>query len=334
MIEWLEHSSAAIKGFPMGDPHKRRFPVYLPPGYSTKKKKGYPVVFLLAGWGGRSSRYIDDSSLFEIPLNQRLNSAIEKGEIPPVICVFPDGSSKLGCSQYVNSPACGNYMDYVCDELIGLIDEKYNTMKSSDFRGITGHSSGGFGALLCGMMRSDRFRYVCSSAGDSFFELSLKLTMNSALNEVNKAGGIDKFLKKFFEVPNPGSQGRSKIDALLTLSLAPCYAPNIAKPPLYGDLFFNEETGEIDNEVFDKYLNWDPVHVVDRHIEMAQDLRFVHLECGAEDEFAAQYGHRQLANKLKKHNIPHQVDEYPGRHGGHHWRFEQRLKLMLEKMYA
>ena len=58
MIEWLEHSSDAIKGFPMGDPHERKFPIYLPPGYDEKKKDGYPVVFLLAGWGGRSSKYV------------------------------------------------------------------------------------------------------------------------------------------------------------------------------------------------------------------------------------------------------------------------------------
>jgi enterochelin esterase family protein len=334
MIEWLEHSSKAIKGFPMGDPHERRFPVYLPPEYDKSRKEPYPVVFFLAGWGGRASKYISDSSLFEVPLDQQLDEAIANNEIPPLIGVFPDGSSKLGCSQYVNSPAFGNYMDYICDELTEFIDENYNTHKSPDFRGIAGHSSGGFGSLLCGMMRSDKFRYVCSSAGDSFFELTLIPTLVPTLNQVNKAGGVKEFIDKFFDSPNPGSHGRDKFMSLLTLSLAPCYAPNVAKPPLYGDLFYDLKTGEIDQEVFQKYLNWDPVHVIDRHLEMAQDLKFVHLECGTEDEYAPQYGHRQLANKLKKYNIKHQVDEYPGRHGGHHWRYKSRVELMLKKMFS
>jgi len=74
--------------------------------------------------------------------------------------------------------------------------------------------------------------------------------------------------------------------------------------------------------------------VIDRHIEMAQNLKFVHLECGLDDEYAAQWGHRQFVEKLKKYSIPHQLDEYPGSHGGHNHRYEHRAKVMLEKMFS
>jgi len=334
MIEWLEHSSKAIKGFPMGDPHKRAFPIYLPPNYKADRKEPYPVIFFLAGWGGRGSKLLSDGSFFETPLNVYFDKAIDKKELTPFIGVFPDGSSKLGSSQYVNSPAIGNYMDYICDELTDFIDEKYNTYKAAEFRGITGHSSGGFGALLSGMMRSDRFQFVCSSAGDSFFDLTLLTTVIPTLNEVEKAGGVEGFLKNFFKVPNPGKNSYKKMMALLTLSQAPCYAPDITNAPLYGELFFDIKTGKLIPEIFEKYQNWDPLHVIDRHIEIAQNLKFVHLECGLDDEYAAQWGHRQFVEKLKKYAIPHQIDEYPGSHGGHNHRYEHRVKVMLEKMFS
>ena len=334
MIEWLKHSSDAINGFPMGDPHERRFPAYIPPKYDGKRSDPYPVIFFLAGWGGRSSKYLEDGSFFDKPLDLVFDEAIISKKIPPFIGVFPDGSSKLGCSQYVNSPATGNYMDYICDELTEFIDGRYNTHRDPGFRGITGHSSGGFGALLSGMMRSDRFQFICSSAGDSFFEVSLLTTIVPALNEIEKAGGVETFLAKVFETPGPSRAGRKKMEALLTISLAPCYAPDVTKGPVFGDLLFDLKTGNIVPEVFEKYRNFDPVHAIDRHLEPAQKLKFVHLECGLEDEYAAQWGHRQLAEKLKKYKIPHQLDEYPGGHSGHHWRFGDRVALMLEKMFA
>jgi enterochelin esterase family protein len=102
MIDWLTFSSKAIRGFPMGDAHERRFPVYLPPGYDRKRSEPYPVVFMLAGWSGRASTYLSRDSVFGQPLDQRLDRAIEEGRLPGLIAVFPDGGSKLGCSQYVN----------------------------------------------------------------------------------------------------------------------------------------------------------------------------------------------------------------------------------------
>jgi enterochelin esterase-like enzyme len=331
MLEWHVFESEAIRGFPMGDAHIRKFPVYLPPDYDHKRREPYPVVFLLAGWSGRSAKYLSQDSVFDIPLDQRLDRAIEEKTIEPVIAVFPDGTSKLGCSQYVNSPAFGNYMDYIADEIVDFIDGKYHTHRSAQFRGTMGHSSGGFGAMVHGLLRPDRFLYVCSSAGDSFSELSLLPEAKAALMAIESAGGVEKFIADIFSHPQPASLGK-KLHALMVLSLAPCYAPNLNMPPLYGDLFFDLKTGAIIEEIWEKYLKWDPVRMIDAYSSGAKKLKFLHLECGLQDEYGLQFGHRLIAEKLKKYGIPHQIDEYPGGHSGHHWRFVNRIKLMLSKM--
>jgi enterochelin esterase-like enzyme len=332
MIEWVTHSSQAIKGFPMGDPHDRTFPVYLPPGYSTQASAPYPVVFFLAGFSGKGSAYLADDSAYGVPLQNRFDQAIAGGSLRPFIGVFPDCTSKLGHSQYVNSPAFGKYMDYLCNELTAFIDEKYPTHRDGLHRILAGHSSGGYGALITGMQRPDAFHWLSVSAADSFFETNILPLLNGALIEINRAGGVQKFVDGVLAKPGPRNIGSREFEAMMTLAMAPCYSPNVKNPPLYGDLFFDLETGAIRPEVWGKYRTWDPINMMDRYVDNLKKLGFIQLECGLQDEHALQWGHRQIARKLAAHAIPHELNEYPGSHSGHHWRFESRLARLFEKM--
>lgn len=332
MIEWLTHRSAAIADFPMGDAAERSFPVYLPPDYATSGD-GYPVIFMLTGFGSKGVNYAYNVSAFSLSLPQRLDQAIAKGECPPCIIVFPDGASKLGCSQYINSPAFGHYEDYFCEELVALIDVRYNTRATKNYRGVMGHSSGGFGALIYAMHRADVFAYICSSAGDSFFEVSLMPNVTPCLIELEKAGGIKSFVDTFLSHPNPGGMSKHAFVAMLTLAMAPCFAPNLEQADIYGDLFFDTKTGAIIPEVWARYLEWDPVHKVQRHQDALRSLKWLHLAAGAQDEYALQLGHRQFAAQCDAYAIDYHLEEYPGGHGGQSWRFIDRIQLMLTKMH-
>lgn len=333
MIEWVRHTSQAIKGFPMGDPHEREFPIYLPPGYSAADTKRYPVVFFLAGFSGKGATYITDDSAFGTPLPKRFDGAITEGTLAPFIGVFPDCTSKLGHSQYVNSPAFGHYLDYVCDELTAFVDDRYRTQPDAAHRIVAGHSSGGFGALIIGMQRPEVFQWVSSSAGDSCYEVSLLPMANKALIEIAKAGSVKKLIENILAQPTARNISGGQFDALLALAMAPCYAPNVNNPPLYGDPFFDLETGAILPEVWERYLAWDPVRMVDRWATNLKRLKFVQLEAGLQDEHGLQYGHRQLAKKFAALGVPHELVEYPGAHSGHHWRFEGRLTRLLNRLH-
>ncbi len=316
----------------MGDPHEREFPIYLPPGYSKDDPARYPVVFFLAGFSGKGAAYIADDSAFGTPLPRRFDRAIEQGTLPPFLGVFPDCTSKLGHSQYVNSPAFGHYMDYVCDELTAFVDERYATRPGPKSRIVAGHSSGGFGALIIGMHRPDAFQWISSSAGDSFYQMSFLPSAGNAVIEIAKAGSLEKFVDDVLSKPTVRNISGGQFNAMLTLAMAPCYAPNVKNPPLYGDLFFDLETGEVNPEVWKRYLAWDPIKMVDRFAENLKKLKFVQLEAGLQDEHFLQFGHRQLAKKFSALQVPHELVEYPGSHSGHHWRFEGRLKRLFERM--
>lgn len=316
----------------MGDAHERTFPVYLPPGYDPKRATPYPLVFLLSGWGAKSSHYIAEDSAFDVPLTTRWDRAIATGRMRPMIVVFPDGTSKLGCSQYVNSPAQGNYQDYICDELVQWADRQFHTYGEPGHRVIAGHSSGGYGALVAGLQRPDAFQYVCSSAGDAFFELSILPNLSRVIIEIEKAGGLPQFLKKFFDEPYSRGIPMGQIDTMLTLNMCACYAPNVKNPPLYADLFFDLKTGEVFPEIWDRISAWDPLKMIDRYKENLKKLKWVQLEAGLQDQHALQLGHRQLSRRFHDLGVPHELVEYPGTHSGHHWRFEQRLIRLLERM--
>lgn len=327
------HESALLRGNPMGDPHVRRLHVWLPPGYDARRPEPYPVVFLLAGWSGRGTRYLDDSGAFTPTLPDRLDAAVSAGAMKPTIVVLPDCATRLGASQYVNSIANGPYMDYLCDELVDYVDAQYHTHRDRDHRGVIGHSSGGFGALVVGMLRPDRFASIGSSAGDGWYEWLYHKPVPTMIAVLQRAGGVVPFIERFLAHPNPREcLSREEVDTMMNLSMCCCYAPNLSVPVLRGDLYFDLETGELVPEVWEKFLSWDPVHMVDRHVEALKQLRWIHLQAGTDDEFALHLAHRQLAKKLRGHGIAHVIDEYPGKHGGHHWRMAERVQRMVDAM--
>jgi enterochelin esterase-like enzyme len=325
-----EHESTLLRGNPMGDRHVRRLPIYVPPGYDADRRDPYPVVYLLAGWSGRGAKYLEDPGAFGESLLDRLDRRIGAGEMPPVVVVFPDCTTKLGASQYVNSPANGPYMDYLCDELVAYVEAHYHVARDASRRGVIGHSSGGFGALVTGMLRPDVFGSLCSSAGDGFYERLYVEPIPAIIRALEKAGGVTQFIQGYLASPNPfGLFPPDESVTMMSLGMCPCYAPNLEVPLLMGDLYFDPHTGELVPDVWAKFLAWDPVRMVEPHAVAIRSLRYIHLEAGVDDEYGLHLAHRQLARRMRDIGVTPHVDEYPGKHGGHHYRMADRIRRML-----
>lgn len=334
MIKLITHTATLLGKAPLSGDSERQLAVYLPPNYDDKRKAPYPVIFVLPGFGQTPEKFLMSSSVFQKSLTVQLDAAIENNTLPPIIIAFPDGSAAFGHGQFVNSPATGNHMDYICDQLVPLVDERFHTHQSANFRAIVGHSSGGFGALAIGMRRPDVFSHIFSSAGDSYYEALYPPCITGAINDFNAAGGIATFLQTFLSHPNPASISKTAFNTMMLCAMAPIYAPNLENAPLYGDLFFDINTGAIIPEIWAKYVAWDPVHMVDQHIDNLKQLSSIHLACGLQDEYGMQWGHRQIAAKLNTAGIAYALEEFPGGHGGQGWRmlgYLQTLSSALSK---
>lgn len=327
MIKEIELIASSLEGFPSNDRVTRKVSVYLPP--NTTKACG--VVFVLAGWGSKSSKYLGNDSAFGVALEDELDQMFADKKIPATIVVFPDATSRLGFSQYIDSPSLGNYQAYLYQDVLETIEAQLPIKKDPTCRGIMGHSSGGFGALWMGFQKPDIFGHVCASAADSFFEVSIKASLPIIIPEIQNAGGVESFIENFLQHPNPTGQSYSKFLTMMTLSLAPCYAPNPQAPLLLGDLFFDTETGEIKQNVWDNWLSFDPVYALEKYVSNIKKLKSLVLECGKQDEYGLQLGHRQISKKLNHHQIKHELIEFPGKHSGHSWRFAERIQKMASQ---
>src|SRR5205823_15124714 len=78
--------------------------------------------------------------------------------------------TSYGGSQFLDSPGTGRYHTYLCDEVVPWVDANYRTLPAREHRGISGKSSGGYGAMVTPMLRPDLFGGVATHAGDALFE--------------------------------------------------------------------------------------------------------------------------------------------------------------------
>ena len=137
------------------------FAIYLPPDYQSSARR-YPVVYLLHGYTDNESGWVQFGEI-----NLAADGAITAREIPPMIIVMPDG----GVSWYVNDYQNGvRYEDMFVKEFIPFIDSTYRTRPEKEFRGVSGLSMGGFGALMFSMRHPDLFAACAAFSAGVFID--------------------------------------------------------------------------------------------------------------------------------------------------------------------
>jgi Putative esterase len=319
-LEMRPFASEVLRGNPLGDPHEREVPVYVPPQGADGP---LPVTFLLTGFTGRPQALLETHP-WRSSLVLDLDRAMASGEHPAHILVIPDAFTRYGGSQYVNSSAVGRYEDYVADELVRWVDEHYPTL--SGRRAIVGKSSGGFGALHLGMRHPEVFPVVGSLSGDCHFEYGYAGDFLNALRGLGAHGGDPaEFLAAFDTSHDLSGDGHAVIN---TLAMAACYSPNPGSA-LGFDLPFDLGTGARVPEVWQRWLAFDPVVACEKHAEALRSLDLLVLEAGTRDEFHLQFGLRVLTERLRELDIPFEHTEFEGGHFGLNGRYPALLARLV-----
>lgn len=324
----VEHfTSSVLAHNPMGDPALRRVPVYLPPGYDADGARRYPTMYLLAGFNGRGTVFLNDTPQDET-IAQRLDRLVKSGAIRPMIVVMPDCLTRLGGSQYINSTATGNYEDHLVQELVPWIDARYRTCSTRERRAVVGKSSGGYGALMLAMRHPGVFGLAASHSGDLYFELCYKPAFVKYVAAIDRLGGLDALMANLHTVRPRDAGYRAVVN---TLAMASCYSPDPAAP--HGvDLPFDPHTAEIIDAVWARWLAWDPVHLVETYEQALRSLRLLYLDAGSLDEFHLQYGARIFCNKLRERGIPFVHEEFEDSHLNIPYRFDVSFAAISRAM--
>ena len=316
-LDVLESSSRALRDNPLGDPVTRRVAVFVPD--QAANGVPLPIAYYLPGFGGSSENAIKDPSRF-LKATEKL---AEDGT--PVLLVVVDGKTRWGGSQYLNSPAQGNYADYICDEIVPLVERRYGIAPGATNRIIAGHSSGGYGALRLGMMRPRLFGGVVALSPDSYFEISHRyLVTEPGVTNMSPAE-----LKALVKSP-PGSPLPKDGEVRYALALSAAYAPRGRWHP--GEFeWLCDAHGKVRERVWRRWLNNDPLVMVQKNRHAFLDTQAIYLDGPTEDAFKANIGARKIYEILRTRPARCTFYEPVGKHSD---RVPERLERGIEWVFG
>jgi enterochelin esterase family protein len=324
------YRSRLLAGNAAGDPPLRSIPIYLPPAYDADPARRFPVVYVLTGFTGRGRMLLNDGP-WSPSLDDRMNALLAAGKAGEAILVMPDCYTRYGGSQYINSSATGRYEDHLIAELVPHVDGAYRTLASRDHRGIAGKSSGGYGAMVLAMRHPDVFSAMASHSGDLYFEYCYRGDVPKLCTELQRAGGPKPWLEAF-EAKRQKSQ--DDFTALNVLGMAACYSPNPATPPFGIDLPCDLGTGAFRDDVWARWLEHDPLRLIETHADALRSMKLVFLDCGSRDEFHLHHGLRIFSRRLEALGIRHEREEYDDGHMNVSYRYDVSLPKLTRALGA
>ena len=327
-VEIFEHRSRCLVGNPLGDDPVRRVAVYLPPGYDHSDSRRYPLLVDLVGYTGSGLKHVGWQGFGEnVP--ERLDRLIGEGAMPPAIVAFPDCFTALGGNQYIDSSAIGSWATYLTNELVPWLDESFSTFGARDHRGVFGKSSGGYGALMHGMLHSDVWGGIVCHSGDMYFLYGYLTDFPLALDGLSK---YDRSVEKFLDAMAVKKKYRgSEIHTLMTIAMAATYDPD-PSTSLGFRMPMDLHTGELDEERWAQWLRHDPVEVVEDHVADLRSLRCLYIDVGTQDQYRLHYGARILHERLDRLEVAHHYDEFDDNHSSIDYRLDASLPILVKSL--
>jgi len=285
-------ASELLRPNPLGDPAERPLWVYLPPGYPGQAQR-YPSVYLLPGYGGSVANWRNQPT-YGRPVLEMIDEAFASGQAPPAVVVCVDGWTRYGGSQYIDSAGTGRYQSYLCDEIVPYVDSRYRTIAGRDHRALVGKSSGGFGALVAAMLRPDVFGGCASHAGDAFYEMVYQPYMPQIVRSLRDWDGDIHAWWADFQARCPDVRQDDRILEYV-LGVAACFSPGADGAP---QLPVDTRTGEMKQDIWRQWLDWDPVRMIPRYAGQLRSLRGIWIDAGSADEFYLDLGAQAMRRAL------------------------------------
>lgn len=308
-LDVIEFASKTLRDNPLHDPAVRKVAVFIPSQFTNAA--ALPIVYYLPGYDNSSERFITNRESW-LRFTQKVAD-----EVAPVLFVVVDGRNRWGGSQYLNSTAQGKYADYICNEIRKRIESKYGVAGEKPRRVIAGHSSGGFGALRLGIDRAKLFDGVIALSPDSDFQNShLPLVKVPSVTNVSLAQ-IKSFVAGIASTKNG--------DLNYALGLSAAYTPCGASHSGEFDWLY-DANGNFRDEVWQRWLDNDPLTIVERNKNAFRASQSVYLEGAAQDQFGANVGAKKIYEVIRNRSARCTFYEPPGKHSDH---LQERLQRGL-----
>ncbi|MDQ6899090.1 MAG: esterase family protein [Candidatus Dormibacteraeota bacterium] len=328
-LEKVRLESQVLRGNPLGDPAERPLWVYLPPGYDEESDRRYPSIYVIQGMTGQVDMWANRAA-FRRSYPELADDLFAGGEAPLCVLVFVDAWTSYGGSQFLDSPGTGRYHTYLCEEVVGWVDSHYRTLPAREHRGISGKSSGGYGAMVTPMLRPDVFGALATHAGDALFEVCYQpefAVVARALRD-HYGGSYASFWQDFRSRPAMTKPNDGEL--VNTFCMAACYS---AEPSGEVTLPFDTNSGRLLPHVWERWLAWDPVRMASRHAEALHSLRGIYIDAGRSDEYNLDLGAEAFRQELAGMGVTGVSFElFEGGHGGIDYRYPLALRYLAERL--
>jgi len=363
----LEHGQIVTVTITSVDPNigAKQAKVYLPPDYDANRSPGYPVIYMLHGYGGDYTFWQGVEDIKDIA-----DYLISTGQMESMIIVMPDGNNALGGSFYTNSEylpsypsVFGRYEDYIVNEVVSYIDANYNTIPDRDHRGILGISMGGYGACKLAFKHPDVFGAAAIHSGPVAFEQFLATIPFVNLNLLDLVkqewadfgGRIPSNVRDYLGEDRPLSTMlfamagafTPKIDSLggfdtLKHEFALDTVPGTGGTLWAGVRLPFDTSYNIIDSLWNQWLEQhDPLTILKNNIDSIRTAGLaIYIDVGADDELFLQPHAYAMHSYLEQANYTHEYEtftEYPGYPeekfpAGHGTHLYLRVKKSLEFM--
>jgi S-formylglutathione hydrolase FrmB len=323
-------TSELLRGNPLGDPHERPLWVYVPPGYDDEPGRRYPSVYVIQGYTGQVTMWANRGA-YRQPFPETADAVFASGEAPPAIVVYVDAWTAYGGSQFVDSPGTGRYHSYLCDEVVPWVDSRYRTQDDQGQRAIMGKSSGGFGAMITPMLRPDLFGVLATHAGDAQYETSYVPDFAKAVRFLRGYDGdIWRWWTDFQTRP---AFTKEEDGTLLTLlGVAACFS---ARDDGTVELPIEPSSGALRPEVWQRWLDWDPVRMVPKYADALRSVRAIWIDAGTRDDWYLDLGASAFRDALLEAGVKEDVirfELFDATHSGIDYRYPMSLAWMCQQM--
>jgi S-formylglutathione hydrolase FrmB len=331
-IEERTIASELLRGNPLGDPFERPVLVYLPPGYDDEPGRRYPAVYVIMGYGGHVTMWRNRTG-FRQPFTETADQVFAAGSAPPALVVYVDAWTSYGGSQFVDSPGTGPYHSYLCDEVVPWVDSTYRTLAEPAHRAISGKSSGGFGAMITPMLRPDLFGALATHAGDALYELCYMQDFGDCVRALRDYDGD---VRRWWDDFRSRIAFTKKADQLLlgVYGVAACFSAAADGTPV---LPFDPRTGVIREQVWQRWLDWDPVRMVPGHAAALRSLRGIWIDAGKADDYYLDIGAEAFRAALAEAGVPDEAirfELFDGTHSSIDYRYPLALAWLCERIAA
>jgi hypothetical protein len=327
-IDEHELESEALRGNPLGDPATRPLWVYVPPQYNDSDRR-YPSVYVIQGLTGQLDMWRNRAP-FRRNFPELVDGLFASGDSPPAILVYVDCWTSLGGSQFLDSPGTGRYHTYLCEEVVPWVDARYRTLAAPEHRGISGKSSGGYGAMVTPMLRPDLFGGLATHAGDALFENCYLPEFRESVRALRDDydGSYERFWDDFRS--RPALSKDSDHVLLNSWCMAACYS---ADEDGTVRLPFDPATGELVPEVWERWLVKDPVRMARTRGEALRSLRAVYIDSGTKDEWYLDLGAEAFRREVEAAGVADVSFElFEATHMAIEYRYPLGIKYLAERL--